>query len=159
MDDAPDFITNMAAWFAAHPVVWHSYWESNSDAKCSLMDGTKPKSAAAYKAAFGPKVQAAAAPALSVTNSQGATATVIPNADGSAVIEVTFPTIAATVTYDLKLSSPRKLGFATAAGELSGSLWENGTLLSAFPWATRGGTARVYVAPPTTIAETTHVGP
>ena len=63
------------------------------------------------------------------------TATVIPNADGSAVIGVTFPTTAANVTYNMKLFSPRKLGFATAVGGLSGSFWENGALLSAFAWA------------------------
>ncbi len=91
--------------------------------------------------------KAGAVPALTVTNSQGATATVVPNADGSAVIEVTFPTTAATVTYDLKLSSPRKLAFATAAGGLLGGLWQGGKLFSDFTWGTAGGTARVYVAP------------
>ncbi len=91
--------------------------------------------------------KAGAVPALTVTNSQGATATVVPNADGSAVIEVTFPTTAATVTYDLKLSSSRKLGFATAAGGLAGALWQAGKLFGDFTWATEGGTARVYVAP------------
>ncbi len=86
-----------------------------------------------------------AAPALTVTNSQGATASVVPNADGSAVIEVTFPTTAATVTYDLKLSSPRKLGFATAAGGVLGGFWQGGRLMTDFTWGTSGGAARVYV--------------
>ena len=45
-------ITDMAAWIAAHPVVFQSYWMSDASSKCSLMDGTKPKSAAAYKAAW-----------------------------------------------------------------------------------------------------------
>ena len=109
MDDAPHFIVKMAAWIAAHPVVWHAYWESNSGAACSLKDGTKPKSAAAFKAAFGIKANVAAGvPALTVTGSGGATAIVVPNADGSDLIEVTFPTTAANVVYDLKLSSARK---------------------------------------------------
>ncbi len=87
----------------------------------------------------------AAVSTLTVTNSQGATATVAPNADGSAVIEVTFPTTAAHVTYDLKLSSPRKLAFATAAGGVLGGFWQGGRLMADFTWGTSGGAARVYV--------------
>ncbi len=152
MDDAPDFITNMAAWIAAHPVVWQSYWQSNSGAACSLTDGTKPNSAAAYKAAFGPKTPAK--PALTVTGTLGATAIVVPNADGSAVIELSFAPTTQNVTHVLSLLGPdgkptkRKLAFATATGGPGGAFWQDNALFSAFTWVSKGGTGRVYAAAP-----------
>ncbi len=110
-------------------------WGSNPGQVAIMSDLTAQAAAA----------KAAAVPALTVTNSQGATATVVPNADGSAVIEITFPTTAAHVTYDLKLSSPRKLAFATAAGSVLGGFWQGGRLMADFTWGTSGGAARVYV--------------
>jgi hypothetical protein len=52
--DDPVFITNMANWIKNNPVLYHNYWDYPAqDYNGRLSDGSKPKAAAAYLAAFG----------------------------------------------------------------------------------------------------------
>jgi hypothetical protein len=53
-NDAGPYITKASEWFDAHDVVFHTYWDSNSDFSGKLSGGQYPDAAQAYKAAFGP---------------------------------------------------------------------------------------------------------
>lgn len=52
--DDPLFVTRMAAWIAAHDLLFQSYWDYRApDYDARLSDGHFPASARAFKAAFG----------------------------------------------------------------------------------------------------------
>jgi beta-mannanase len=53
-DAAGPYIEHAASWFESHPVVFHTYWNSNSAFAGMLSDGQYPAAGAAYRAAFGP---------------------------------------------------------------------------------------------------------
>ena len=95
------------------------------------------------------RVAASPEPAVKVTkiSPAGATTLVTPNADGSEVLSITFPKTAAQVDYIFWLSAARQLGFATAAGKLSGAGWQGGAEMLRFDWKSAGGRAQVYIAP------------
>jgi len=53
--DDPVFIRHMAAWIAANNVVYHAYWDyAAPDYNAELSGGRQPRSAAAFREAFGP---------------------------------------------------------------------------------------------------------
>ena len=91
----------------------------------------------------------AARPAVTVTqiSPAGATVAVTPNADGSEVLNFTFPNMPSAVDYVFTLSAPRQLGFAGADGKLAGYTWQGGREFTVDDWRAAGGTAQVYVAP------------
>ena len=53
-DKAGPYIQQAKAWFAAHDVVYQTYWNSNAAFSGMLSQGQYPNAGAAYKAAFGP---------------------------------------------------------------------------------------------------------
>ncbi|MBB5685763.1 glycoside hydrolase family 26 protein [Sphingobium boeckii] len=55
MGDDPIFITHMAEWIAANNVAFTGYWDyPATDYNAEISGGNAPKSAAAFRAAFGP---------------------------------------------------------------------------------------------------------
>lgn len=53
-DAAGPYIASAQKWFEDHGVVFHTYWNSNSDFKGKLSDGQYPAAGAAFQQAFGP---------------------------------------------------------------------------------------------------------
>jgi hypothetical protein len=53
--DDPEFIADMAAWIASHPVVFHGYWDYPADDyNAQLSQGRYPRAGAEFKRQFGP---------------------------------------------------------------------------------------------------------
>ncbi|MES2462592.1 MAG: glycosyl hydrolase, partial [Armatimonadota bacterium] len=55
-DNATPYLTAARDWFAAHPVVFHTYWDSNADYPGRLSDGQYPQSGASFRSLFGSPV-------------------------------------------------------------------------------------------------------
>jgi beta-mannanase len=51
-DSAGPYIQQAKAWFASHPVVYQTYWNSDSSFKGMLSSGQYPNAGMAYKSAF-----------------------------------------------------------------------------------------------------------
>ncbi|HEY3282604.1 MAG TPA: glycosyl hydrolase [Armatimonadota bacterium] len=52
-DDAEPYLKLMQEWLDSHPVIYHTYWNSNADYPGQLSRGQYPKAAMAYKRLFG----------------------------------------------------------------------------------------------------------
>jgi hypothetical protein len=52
--DGGPFVDAMAAWFLAHPPLWHGYWDSNSGYVGKISDGLSGTTGERYEANFGP---------------------------------------------------------------------------------------------------------
>jgi hypothetical protein len=53
-NEAGPYIAEAKLWFESHGVVFHTYWDSNSDFSGKLSENQYPDAATAYQAAFGP---------------------------------------------------------------------------------------------------------
>ncbi|MFI5306311.1 MAG: glycosyl hydrolase [Polyangiales bacterium] len=50
--DGPSYIANAKNWFDTHPVLFHTYWNSNTSFTGKLSDGQYPNAGAKYKMVF-----------------------------------------------------------------------------------------------------------
>jgi len=51
--DGPSYMAKAKTWFDTHPVLFHTYWNSNSAFSGKLSDGQYPKAGAQYKLQWG----------------------------------------------------------------------------------------------------------
>lgn len=61
-DTAGPYIQSASKWFDAHRVVYHAYWNNNSNFRGDLSHGQYPRTASTFKATFGPKPKAGPIP-------------------------------------------------------------------------------------------------
>ncbi|HMN38944.1 MAG TPA: glycosyl hydrolase [Hyphomicrobium sp.] len=52
-DDSASYIDHVQRWFADHPVIYQTYWNSDESFKGKLSDGKRALAGASFKAAFG----------------------------------------------------------------------------------------------------------
>ncbi len=138
--DDPLFIQNMAAF--VRQSAFSGYWDFPAPDFNGLVSGGQyPAAGAALKTVL--SAPAKPAPA-SVSVTDGGSASVLPNADGSAVVALSFPSTATTHHYILRLSRSQKVGVAN----LDGTLKTSWGVMSVMTWDTKGGVGHFYMGNP-----------
>lgn len=147
--DDPTFIANMAPIVAGS--AFSGYWDyPASDYNGQISTNKYPNAAKQFLLSLKPVSTPAPTPAptptptaskVTATVSDGGSASLAYNSDGSAVLNLSFPKTATSHHYTIWLSATRKV-YALSASGGAGALWGS---MKQLGWDTTGGSGKVFI--------------